>query len=56
MTQGTPLRSIEIRGLSVHANGSGSGRLGHIWLIWTLNSASSGSASDFGECDGGREV
>ena len=54
MTQGTPLRSIETRGVSVHANGSGSGRLGHIWLIWTLSSASSGSASNFGEGDGVR--
>ena len=51
MTQGTPLRSIEIMGVSVQANGSGSGRLGHIWLIWTLSSASSGSASNFDEGD-----
>ena len=50
MTQGTPLRSIETKGVSFHANGSGSGRLGHIWLIWTLSSASSGSPH-VDECD-----
>jgi hypothetical protein len=54
MIQGTPLLSMEARGLSVHGSRSGLGRLGHLWLIWTLSSASPGSASDVDEGDGER--
>jgi hypothetical protein len=51
MTQGTLLRSIASRGVSVHSNTSGGGKSGHLPSTWRLSPASSGCVPTSGDCD-----